>query len=496
MLKKHIPFFAVVCLLVCAAQSVVAQTKTITLGGKNGWSNLSVMDSVEFGTGRFGYESVLLSNDEHRVTSETDLLISFEDGNIVDVTGNYSVAVNNLDISNKTIMGSSAGLSRGKEMGLRLHGSKNSIFGGAGLTGSFVIEFWLCPSIAESGEQFFNWRSSRNVGDSPLYQDIRASFFNNHVEWVFNNIFGAGNKVESEVIITSTDSIIPRKWAHHQITYDDESGLIEYRIDGKIQAVRYVTSTKRESGEVYNARLGVPADIEFCTKYSGLIDEICISRTARSSTLHDFYARKGGRFESQPLASSGFNSALTGLEAIYSTPRETDVAFYVRGGDNFYEWTDEYPEWVPVVPGTQIRGVSGRYFQLAAELYPDGNGGETPSVSEVVLTYNETTPPLPPATIKATAGNGVVDLYWTSSVDFSVGGYIIYYGEHPGEYLGSVAVEGASPIDVGDTLSYRLTGLKNGNIYYFAVAAYSSLDKRIVGVLSKEVYARPLRKVK
>jgi len=84
MLKKQIPFFAMICLLVCAAQSLAAQTKTITLGGKNGWSNLSVMDSVEFGTGRFGYESVLLSNDEHRVTSETDLLISFEDGNITD----------------------------------------------------------------------------------------------------------------------------------------------------------------------------------------------------------------------------------------------------------------------------------------------------------------------------------------------------------------------------------------------------------------------------
>ncbi|NLK47168.1 MAG: fibronectin type III domain-containing protein [Treponema sp.] len=496
MLKKHIPFFVIVCLLVCKVYPLAAQSKTITLGGKNGWSNLSVMDAVKFGTGRFGYESILLSNDEHRVTSETDLLISFEDGIIKDAAGNYSVEVNNLDISSKTIMGNSAGLSNGKEAGLRLRGSKKSIFGGAGLTGSFVIEFWLCPSIAESGEQFFNWRSSRSVASVPLYQDIRASFFNNQVEWVFNNIFGAGNKVEPEVIITSTDSIIPQKWAHHQIAYDDETGLIEYRIDGKIQSVRYVTSTKRESGEVFNARLGVPADIEICTKYSGLIDEIYISRTSKISTIHDFYNRKGGRFETQPLMSSGFNSNLTGLQAVYSTPKETDVAFYVRGGDNFYEWTDEYPEWVPVVPGTQIRGVSGKYFQLAGELYPDGKGGETPSVSEVVLTYTETTPPLPPATIKAYAGNGIVDLSWTSSVDFSVGGYIIYYGEHPGEYLGSVAVEGVSPVDVGNTLSYRLSGLKNGNIYYFAVAAYSSLDKRIVGVLSKEVYARPLRKVK
>lgn len=496
MLKKHILFFVMVCLLVCGTENVIAQTKTITVGGKNGWPNLSVMDSVEFGTGRFGYESVLLSNDEHRVTDDTDLLISFEDGTVTDASGNYSVAMNNLDISGKTVMGNAAGLSRGKEIGLRLHGSKNSIFGGAGLTGSFVIEFWLCPSLAESGEQFFSWRSSRNVGAIPLYQDIRASFFNNHVEWVFNNIFGSGNKVESEVIITSSDSIIPQKWARHQISYDDETGLIEYRIDGKIQAVRYVTSTQRESGEVFNARLGVPADIEICTKYSGLIDEICISRTSHAAITQDFYARKGGRFESMPLESSGFNSTVTDLRAIYSTPRETDVAFYVRGGDNFYEWTDEYPQWISVTPGEQIRGVSGKYFQVAADLFPDGKGMETPSVSEIVLSYIETTPPLPPTTLKASAGNGTVDLSWAASVDFSVGGYIIYYGEHPGEYLGSVAVEGASPINVGDVLNYRLTGLKNGNIYYFAVAAYSSLDERIVGVLSKEVYARPLRKVK
>jgi len=35
---------------------------------------------------------------------------------------------------------------------------------------------------------------------------------------------------------------------------------------------------------------------------------------------------------------------------------------------------------------------------------------------------------------------------------------------------------------------------KNGKIYYFAIATYSKYDDRIVGTLSKEVYARPLRK--
>ena len=50
------------------------------------------------------------------------------------------------------------------------------------------------------------------------------------------------------------------------------------------------------------------------------------------------------------------------------------------------------------------------------------------------------------------------------------------------------------PINVGNVNRVTLDGLKNGKIYYFAVATYSKLDDRIIGVLSKEVYARPLRK--
>ena len=98
---------------------------------------------------------------------------------------------------------------------------------------------------------------------------------------------------------------------------------------------------------------------------------------------------------------------------------------------------------------------------------------------------------MPPLKVKATAGNGQVTLTWTHSVDESSGGYYIYYGTKPGEYLGRSAKEGASPINVGDATSYTVTGLKNGSIYYFAVAAWSKADEKIRGDFSKEVYARP-----
>ena len=134
------------------------------------------------------------------------------------------------------------------------------------------------------------------------------------------------------------------------------------------------------------------------------------------------------------------------------------------------------------------------YFQVAAELFPDGGGKTTPSVTEIKVEYTTLPEPFPPYRISAEKGDGQVTLTWSYSVDDSAGGYYIYYGNRPGEYLGRVAVEGASPINVGNVTSATLTGLKNGTIYYFAVAAYSKLDERICGPLSKEVYARPERK--
>ena len=54
---------------------------------------------------------------------------------------------------------------------------------------------------------------------------------------------------------------------------------------------------------------------------------------------------------------------------------------------------------------------------------------------------------------------------------------------------------GPSPVNVGNTTTFTLTGLENGKIYYFAIASWSALDDRITGPLSKEVYARPLQRL-
>ena len=131
-----------------------------------------------------------------------------------------------------------------------------------------------------------------------------------------------------------------------------------------------------------------------------------------------------------------------------------------------------------------------------AELLPDGNGETTPSITNISLDFEELPEPLPPFVVKAVAGNASVTLSWNYSVDDTAGGYYLYYGTRPGEYLGRIAIEGASPINVGNVSSFTVTGLENGRIYYFALAAYSAYNSNVIGDLSKEVFVRPLARLK
>ena len=510
--------FASVCLLsvsVFIAPSS-SESKSIVLGGKNGWQPLSFEKGTERGVGKFGWESIELSTNSRRETEYTDLLLDFEKSSKSDLTGNYEILDSNFTFSKKAKMGKRAALSTAHGTGMTLKGKSGSLFGTQGFSGSFSIEFWLCPSIAENGEKVFSWRSSRTIEDYVNYQMITASFFNNHLEWKFSNVFDGWTENHGEIVLSCQRTIVPNEWTHHTISFDEHTGLLEYRIDGKTEALRFMTESGHERhGSIFTPILGVPAEIELCPLFTGSIDDFRIVRTSiegeassqaipafkalpkadnLSEMKYDVYALSGGRIESQPLSVNP-GSKLERVDAVVSTPSETSVQLFVRGGDNYFEWTDKNPEWKSVNKDGTIDGeISARYFQVAADLYPDGSGKKSPSITEISLKYTETALPLPPFRISAAAGDSSVTLTWSHSLDDSVGGYYVYYGTRPGEYLGVGAVQGNSPVNAGNIATFTITGLKNGTVYYFAVATYSSSDESFIGTLSKEVSARPLQK--
>lgn len=494
MLRKYITFTSTIFLLLFFCGNVFSKENAISIGGKNGWSKFSYEKGITLGIGRFGYTCVELATDERRVTRDTDLLLPFEDNALQDKSENYNVVSSSLLYTENAKMGKRAALARGMDGGMRLHGKSGTLFGTEGRAGSFTIEFWLFPALCENGEIVFSWRSSKKIGSSPVLQLITASFSSNRMQWRFSNVFFAIDFSTTDIVLTSHNTVLPEQWAHHVLTYDEASGLLEYKIDGRVEALKFVTKNGQEASEVLDAEIGAGGDIEIAPFFTGCIDDFRILRSATSYDKKYYtYNVSGGRFESETLMTTGTGSIMTSISTVVQQPAQTDVQFYVRAGENMFDWTSDYPVWKPVKNGEKIAGIQGRYFQVAADLYTDGLGLSTPKITEIILHYQENRPPVPPYAIFATAYEGAVELNWSQSADGRACGYYVYYGETPGEYLGSVAVEGYSPIDVKKNVSTRISGLENGRIYYFAVAAYGDESGDIVGALSREVYARPTR---
>lgn len=69
-----------------------------------------------------------------------------------------------------------------------------------------------------------------------------------------------------------------------------------------------------------------------------------------------------------------------------------------------------------------------------------------------------------------------VTLQWDANIESDLEGYLIYYdSDASGEpYDGSGAVEGVSPIDVGNVTEFTVHGLPDGQVFYFSVTAYDN----------------------
>ena len=504
-IKKRVIFTAL-CLISAVFMFSSLSAKTYVLGGKKGWQDFAKQENVTTGKGRYGYDSIELASNSFKADQFTDLIIDFENPENPISDGDYQIVQNNLKIADDTINERHAGLSRNMG-GLSIFGKPGTYFGSEGFMGSFSIEFWLCPSLAENGETIINWESSKNEDGQLVYQAMYAVFDKGHLNWSFSNFFDVDvENVSKDIVLNGVSKIIPDKWSLHTLSYDSETGELSYKVNSITEVVKYVTSNGREDGQNFLVKLGTPSEIHFCSEYTGKIDDIRIMRVPYSqsdfksadnagSLDHAQYLPEGGRFVTKPIIVSK-GSTLDYLKAEMNVPEQTDVNYFVRSGDNFYGWTDTYPEWKHVESGEKITGVTGLYFQVAAELMPDGNCAKTPSITSITLEFTELPEPLPPFIVKAVAGDGSVTISWNYSVDDTAGGYYLYYGTRPGEYLGRMAIEGESPINVGNVTSYTVTGLENGKIYYFAVAAWSSYDMRVVGNISKEVFARPRARLK
>jgi|GEM_PF-1437327 len=119
-----------------------------------------------------------------------------------------------------------------------------------------------------------------------------------------------------------------------------------------------------------------------------------------------------------------------------------------------------------------------RYYFAVSAINLAGEGQKSNETSAVPCTV-----PSAPQNMSATAGNENVTLTWEPPADtggMPITNYTIYYTTSTGNYTNNITV--------GDITNYTLTGLSNGQIYYFAVSAINEVGE---GAKSDEVSAVP-----
>jgi len=460
-----------------------------------------------------------------------DLYLSFDEGRseyFTDSLGRYDISASSgltAVTAPLTRGGSGAALFSGKDS-LSLKPRNNALLASGSRVRDFSIEFWLYPRDMENGEQVLSLVSTRSGGqDGYIPQQVQCIISKNRLQWSFVNFFYSPGEETSKSLTLTGSPVLPRTWSHHLIRFDSDLGLLEYLVDGRVEALDYTTASGREGGEVYTPLIGEEPRLTLGERFSGIMDEFRIYRTYRDNPKLTKYPDSGGRVESRTLDLGNADSRILRIEAFggwttaaggklrneyagngnLSFQDHSELRFSIRTSNSPYLWNGV--PWIPVNPGTDLGdSFRGRYIQIAADFYPGMDGETSPYLAELRVIYDAADPPPPPTLLTATAKDGTVLLSWKPSPSMDVGGYMVYYGSSKGEYFGDNAVLGnavwTSPIDVGNRTSIRLDGLNNGTLYYFAVAAYRKPETPNgqtlsfvpePGEFSREVAARPLR---
>ena len=507
--------------------------KTITLGAAASWELMEkrqgITEILNVRPHPVLALSGSLSGNGGSNGSLLDLHLSFDEGRptwFADTQGNYDVLTSpELGAAAEpwSRLGKGAALFNGKTGGsganngpegpLVLRPRQGALFAPGSHVRDFSIEFWLFPQNLQNGELVLSWHSSKPDGRGGyINQRVQCVASRDKLKWMFANFFFSPGERDSKTVSLSGPVLINRTWSHHLIRYDADLGLLEYLVDGRLEALDYATSTGRERGDVYTPVIGEDCRLVLGARFSGLMDEFRIHGTCFEKPVLSRYSDRAGRVETRTMDLGYSNSSVLSIEAFGGRTSNSagtfrseyagngalrfqdhaELMFYIRSGGNPYLLNEV--QWVPFIPGTELTGQRGRYVQLAADFYPSGDGETSPYLSELRVIYRAAEPPPPPSLVAATVKDGAVELSWRASPSRDVGGYLVYYGTAKGEYL-----EAESPVDAGSRTSLRVEGLKNGTLYYFAVAAYGIPDSREYyfvpepGEFSREVAARPLR---
>lgn len=488
--------------LLCAV-SAASLEQSLELGRGELWRDMGGFDGVVSVPGRWGFQDLTLAQGAIQPDADTELLLHFDRTSEGDATGAWrtsSGASGPLIVEAAAAIGTGGAAFQSRGDGVSLTAPAGSLFSSGSVWGDFTIEFWLHPATLANGETVLAWEGGVREGGGIATQALRAVIRDRRLVWEARDLFTLPDGRRRTFTLTGIRQLLPRAWHHHLLRFDARLGLLEYALDGEVEAVVHATDTGREQGSVAVPMIGsaLPGPLVVGSKYTGFLDELVIRRRFVETPSLARFAGRTGTAVSRILDLGTTAARVVRIETVQSTPGDSAIFCYYRLSDApgrpATASSGADAGWVPFAAGAGFPETArGRYLQVMVELFPDGKRAAAPTLSSVRIVFEPHLAPLAPVGVTATPGNGKVTLTWRRVDDPEVKGYEVYYGGSPGSYFGQGAAQGESPLDAGDTAELVISGLENGTLYYFSVVAYNGAEPRQRSVFSAEVGARPSR---
>lgn len=475
--------------------SLFALNSDLSIGGSAGWEKIETWNNVKLFEGKRNFSSLGLKSAGYKPDDFTDLLINFDDSVTVDASGNYIVESQIENSGVKNSMGSRAGVFRGLKESLILQPGPNAVFSGNKVLDNFSIEFWLNPSRFSENPVLFSYQGTlRNRQGNLIPQELTCSMENRKISWKLNNIFYTEER-NTNIDLQGLTPIIPDAWHHHLLRFDGSTGIIEYLVDGQLEAIQYASKTGVEDGTIFYPLISALDDnyITIGENFIGYIDEFRISKSFIKTPVLNRYQGVSGYAVTEIIDLGRSKSILKKITVEHEIPKDSAIFFHYNISDNMNIMYDE-EKWIEFNPSEMLYFENkGRYLRIKMDIQADGEETRTPSISKLNIVYEKNLQPLAPSYLHTAGGESSVTLTWPQMSEPDIEGYLIYYGTEKEIYFGTDAVEGASPLTIQGRNITNITihGLENGQLYHFSVAAYDTAGTAYPGILSSERTCRP-----
>ncbi len=476
--------------------SLFSLNSEVVIDGSSDWVEIETKKNIDKYPGKGSYSRLGLKSTGYIVDKFTDLLLHFDNSNIIDESSNYVIETNITSTGQTKKIGQGSGVFREKGEFITLHPEPGSIFSGGDVLDNFSIEFWLNPSSYSKNPVIISYQSSvRNAEENLIPQELSCSIKDRKLIWELKNIFYM-NEEENDIILSGLIPIVPETWHHHLLRFNGNTGVIEYLVDGNLEAVQYASKTGIEDGSIFypllsenkNSKLIIGKD------YIGYMDELRISKAFIQTPILNKYQGISGILQSKIIDFGRSDSILQKISIDSEIPEDSAIFFYYNLSNNLENLFDKR-NWISFSPSKLLLSENkGRYFSLKMELQANSNQQQTPLISKVLISYRKNTPPPAPKFFTASGGDSSITLSWKEMSEQDIEGYLIYYGSEAGVYFGSEAIEGDSPLVIKGEKNTSLTihGLNNGQLYHFSIAAYDGAGIDYPGELSEETTSRPV----